>query len=201
MRDQTDRRILRTQQQLREAALALAEEKTIESVTVKELTERAGLNRGTFYLHYQGIADFYDQLKEATLDDYYAIIKKLGYHLGGKEPFVDPPAGFLRPFEYILEHRDFFKIFMGSKGDSGFARQLTDMLQHQFQAAYRGRQRLDERSEIPVKQLYLFAYLASAYVGSLQLWIQRDFDLTASEMAVLFSKVSRLGSANVYFED
>ncbi|WP_277471307.1 MULTISPECIES: TetR-like C-terminal domain-containing protein [unclassified Paenibacillus] len=52
-------------------------------------------------------------------------------------------------------------------------------------------------ADIPVKQQYLFAYLASAYVGTMQFWIQRDFDLLPAEMAILFSQISRLGSAHV----
>lgn len=200
MREKTDRRIVRTQQQLRAAMLALAEEKAIATITVKGLTERAGLNRGTFYLHYQGIEDFCEQLKEETLEDYHAIIKKLSYYIGSKEPFVDPPVGFLKPFEYIREHRDFFNIFMGPNSNDRFSQQMTELLQHQFQAAYLARRHPDEQADIPVQQLYLFAYLASAYVGSLQLWIQRDFDLSAREMAILFSKISRLGSANLSFE-
>lgn len=197
MRDKTDRRTLRTRQQLREALFALAEEKSIEQITVKELTERAGLNRGTFYLHHEGMDDFYDQLKTETLEDYYKIIKKLGYRTGSREPFINPPAGFVRPFEYIQEHRNFFKIFLGTNGDKGFTRQMAELLKQQFEFAYLMNQNHNEKAEIPINQLYLFAYLASAYIGSLQLWIQRDFDLSPSEMAVLFSRISRLGSANL----
>lgn len=201
MKEKIDRRILRTQQQLREVLLNLAAEKPVESITVKELTYQAGLNRGTFYLHYQDIDDFYEQLKDEMLEQYYMIIKKLGHHIEGRESFVDPPAGFVRPFEYIREHQRFFKVFMGSTGDIRFSQRMIELIKQQFQYAYLAQHRQSEVAEIPLKQLYLFSYLASAYVGSLQFWIQRNFDLSPSEMAILFSKISRLGSANLYFED
>lgn len=77
MQEKTDRRILRTRHQLRDVLLDLAMQMPLESVTVKILTEHAGLNRGTFYLHYQDIHDFHEQLKNDILEEFHAIIKNL----------------------------------------------------------------------------------------------------------------------------
>ena len=52
------------------ALLSLLEKKPFEYVTISELCEEAGVNRSTFYLHYENTADL---LKEATayvLDDF-----------------------------------------------------------------------------------------------------------------------------------
>ncbi len=48
------------------ALITLLEEKDFEYITVKEICERAGVNRSTFYLHYETIGDI---LAETT--DYY----------------------------------------------------------------------------------------------------------------------------------
>ena len=58
---ETDRRVRRTRAQLRRALTELLEEKDIRSVTVRELTERADVNRGTFYAHYSDIYDLVEQ--------------------------------------------------------------------------------------------------------------------------------------------
>ncbi|WP_042204248.1 TetR/AcrR family transcriptional regulator [Paenibacillus camerounensis] len=199
MNDKTDRRILRTRTLLRTVMLDLASEKPLETITVKELTETAGLNRGTFYLHYQDIHDFYEQYKNEVLEQYESIIKKLGGTRETREPFIDPPSGYVRPFEYVLEHKHFFKIFLGFGGDTNLSLQMTELINQQFINAYRVNHQQIKSADIPVKQQYLFAYLASAYVGTMQFWIQRDFDLSPAEMAILFSKISRLGSAHVTF--
>ena len=47
-----------------EALLALLEEKDLEYITVKEICHRAGVNRSTFYLHYETIADLVDEALE-----------------------------------------------------------------------------------------------------------------------------------------
>ena len=48
----TDLRVRRTKQLIKTAFFELLEESGFEAVTVKQLTERAGINRGTFYSHY-----------------------------------------------------------------------------------------------------------------------------------------------------
>lgn len=49
----TDPRILRTRKLIIDAFLALVNEKNFESVTVKDIAERATVNRATFYAHFQ----------------------------------------------------------------------------------------------------------------------------------------------------
>ena len=50
----TDRRVKRTKKLLADALAALMKQKPLKSITVRELTELADLNRGTFYLHFKG---------------------------------------------------------------------------------------------------------------------------------------------------
>ena len=49
----TDRRVRKTKKQLRLALMELLAEKSAKSISVRELTERADINRGTFYIHYR----------------------------------------------------------------------------------------------------------------------------------------------------
>ncbi len=44
-----------------EALIALLEKKDLEYITVKELCRQAGVNRSTFYLHYETIADLVNE--------------------------------------------------------------------------------------------------------------------------------------------
>ncbi len=57
-----------------EALLTLLEKKDFEYITIKEICDTAGVNRSTFYLHYENTRDL---LKEATR---YIIDKHLGYY-------------------------------------------------------------------------------------------------------------------------
>ena len=50
-----DRRVRRTKQLIKQSLIELMHEKPFKDITVKDITERADLNRGTFYLHYVDI--------------------------------------------------------------------------------------------------------------------------------------------------
>ena len=60
----TESRYFFTAQLMKEALLLLLEKKDIEYITVKEICEKAGVNRSTFYLHYDSI----DELFEDVID-------------------------------------------------------------------------------------------------------------------------------------
>lgn len=58
-----DRRVRKTKKQLRECLTRLLKEKKVQDITVRELTDMADLNRGTFYLHYRDVFDLLEKRK------------------------------------------------------------------------------------------------------------------------------------------
>lgn len=50
-----------------EALIALLEEKDFEYISVKEICARAGVNRSTFYLHYETVADLLSEAMEYNI--------------------------------------------------------------------------------------------------------------------------------------
>ncbi|WP_461214306.1 TetR/AcrR family transcriptional regulator [Lacticaseibacillus sp. GG6-2] len=57
-----DRRVRKTRKALEDAFIALEHQKPAAQITVAELTALADVGRGTFYLHYQDVADLQEQL-------------------------------------------------------------------------------------------------------------------------------------------
>ena len=48
------------------ALISLLKEKDLEYITVKEICEKAGVNRSTFYLHYETVADLVNEAIETV---------------------------------------------------------------------------------------------------------------------------------------
>ncbi len=71
-RTSTDLRFVKNREALRRAYIDLVKQKGTSSITVKELTERARVNRMTFYSHYDTIGDilseYVDEMTQAILD-------------------------------------------------------------------------------------------------------------------------------------
>lgn len=69
----TDPRIKRTRGYIREAFTELLADKSFKSITVKEITEKAEVNRATFYSHYE---DKYALLHETLRAIFHAELER-----------------------------------------------------------------------------------------------------------------------------
>ena len=54
-REKTDLRVIRTRKAIRDAFCDMIMEMDFQDITIKELTQRAMINRNTFYLHYESL--------------------------------------------------------------------------------------------------------------------------------------------------
>lgn len=66
----TDRRVSRTRREIMRAFMNLLEEKEFNKITIAELTEKADVNRRTFYLHFQDIFDLLEKLDNKLVDEF-----------------------------------------------------------------------------------------------------------------------------------
>ena len=55
---------------MNQALISLLEKKDIEFITVSEITKKAGVNRSTFYLHYENTVDLLNETARFLLDDF-----------------------------------------------------------------------------------------------------------------------------------
>ena len=69
-----DRRVRKTRTALKSALTTLMKQKNINSISVKELTDLADINRGTFYLHYKDVSDLLSQSEDDLLDELKATV-------------------------------------------------------------------------------------------------------------------------------
>ena len=67
-RKKEDRRVRRTKKMLTQALTRLMQEKQIKEITVRELTDLADMNRGTFYLYYRDVYDMLEKLEDSMFE-------------------------------------------------------------------------------------------------------------------------------------
>ena len=101
----TDRRILRTKKAIRQAFLSLLSEIPFEDITVSALSERAGINRKTFYLHYPSTRSLFDEIRRE--EELRISSLPCFKTLGEKEP--DPYQIFLELNRLIEEDRALYR--------------------------------------------------------------------------------------------
>ena len=64
-----DPRILKTRKKLKKAFLELLSKKNINEINVKDLTTKAAVTRGTFYLHFKDKSVFTDEMMTQFIED------------------------------------------------------------------------------------------------------------------------------------
>ena len=112
--ENTDTRIQVTKAIFHKAMLELLEEKAIGFVTVKELCERAGLNRGTYYLHY---SEPMDVLREMEGDVWNCITEFYNDSM---------TEGLLESLESVTENRRLVSVVIGHNGNPDFLKSVRD---------------------------------------------------------------------------
>ena len=97
-----DLRVVRTKEAIREAFKSLVCELPYEKVTVKAIADRAGINRNTFYLHYETTDDVLREIQGEHIAEYIERVGKLTY--------TEPQGESIRAFfEYNEAQDEFFK--------------------------------------------------------------------------------------------
>lgn len=69
-----DLRVRKTENSIREAFLRLRAKKPLDRITVKELCEKAIINKTTFYLHYQSIYELSEVIENELIEGCFAKI-------------------------------------------------------------------------------------------------------------------------------
>lgn len=72
----TDLRVQRTRKVIKDTFREMVMEMDASKITVKELTEQAGIHRKTFYLHYTAIEALYEDILQDVSGAYYREIDK-----------------------------------------------------------------------------------------------------------------------------
>lgn len=97
------------------ALISVLKKKSFEYITVREICQTAGVNRSTFYLHYETIGDLLNETVQYLINDFLSYfstdVKSISLNLMNCElnELVFICDKYLRPYlTYIKDHREVF---------------------------------------------------------------------------------------------
>ena len=156
-----------------EAFLALLEKKDFAYITVKEICEAAGVNRSTFYLHYETLGDLLaesvEHMNRQFLDymakDVESFVAKLRT-CPIEELYLVTPE-YLTPYlSYIKEHRGLFRTAMEHAEVLGLEKAYAQMSRHVFTPIL-------ERYRVPEQdRAYLMAFYIRGLMAIITEWLK-----------------------------
>src|SRR5215472_8900787 len=132
--EQGDLRVRRTRKLLWEALMAELSERAFEEITVKEICERAMVHRSTFYKHYE---DKYALLEQGMRQMYDELVATEEHVPPGAFSMDHPPPYFIRLFEHVAEHQQFYKLMLCGEGIGRFQKLVKNYIAEQASAKMR----------------------------------------------------------------
>ncbi|MPZ30243.1 MAG: TetR family transcriptional regulator [Rhodospirillales bacterium] len=176
-----DRRIQKTQRFLHEALASLIREKAYDSISVKEILDRANVGRSTFYLHFRNK----DELLVSSIHDMLRPLQSRG----------PPPSArrheriiwFSLPvFEHVHQHRRSGAARMGTRGwvviHEHLRKVLVELIADDVKRDFQGRR----KSASQMSPNLLVQYVASTFILVLNWWVESRSPLPAKEVNDLF---------------
>ena len=180
----TDRRVLRTKKNIRQAFLHLLSEKSLSQITVKELSNLADINRKTFYMYYSNIEDILAELEDE-------LVLKL-VHVFEKELFQK---------EMFDSYSFFENLNRTIQEDIGLYRILnhSDLLPHLIQRAKNALievffRKYNISADSDNERYILYAeYAASGILSMYTKWFSRDFHMSLEELTRTAAEITLYG--------
>lgn len=170
----TNQRVAITKRLLKEGLFRLLEKKPLEKINITELCRESGINRATFYRHYELPRDI---LVETETEFFEEMLKLFNNPL--------TPEDVERCYAYFLQNADMVKLFMqyASYAD------LSEL----FNALY---QKLFDKMSVDLldteNNQLIFAFLAGGGYFLLHQWLMGDSSKTPKEIAdITFSIINK----------
>jgi AcrR family transcriptional regulator len=175
-----DLRVRRTRKALQTALIELSVEKGFAEVTVRDITERAIVNRATFYRHYQ---DKYDLLKQYMEEIYQMLNSFADTTLNEKQANTgsQPPEGMVQMLRKVEQHADFFRLMLGPNGDPQFVQQIREYIKKRMRQLLPDKPLFPSPENAPLD--LTLEYVASAGVGALYWWLEKGTSYSPEQLA------------------
>lgn len=200
----SDLRVRRTRKLLREALIALIEERNFDGITVGEIAERAMVSRAAFYRSYQDKYDLVEQIFEEMVATVvreidplrHTVISRFNAHppaepwaeLFGKAPEAQrTPEPYVKMFEHFAQHERLYRALLGKRGSSWFVTKmrasLTETLSERLQAlAYALGSKQIAESRV-FADGFVPALIAAQLVDAVTWWLEQGRPYTPGQIA------------------
>lgn len=170
-----NRRTQMTKLLLRTALIELMQEKPFRQITIKDLCERADLNRTTFYLHYTN--------QEAVLADVERdALEKTMEYMKNISPTVETVELIQAFLSYVKNNAPLFRILLCHSGN--------DAIMASYMGSVLGRLRPNlPMYGPPERERYVLNFLMHGSIHVIIMWMEQGFNPSENEIAALIYRM------------
>lgn len=175
----------KTKRLIQQSYLQILENKPFEAITIGDITKKANINRGTFYLHYKDKYDLQEHMEKE-------LFESLGNHIDELQSRYTSTLTFEKEqeklasslFSFIENNSKILKIFLSDHGSAGFHLRFRKAFSEKVRANLERNEHFNEMLKVPID--YFLHFITSAFLGLIEQWIQNDLDKTPAEMTGIY---------------
>ena len=157
-----------------EALISLLDKKDFEYITIKEICDTAGVNRSTFYLHYENTSDLLKETTRYIIDKHFAYYKidkariSLQFETCKREDLLFITDEYLVPYlTFIKDNQRLFKVSIKQFNSLGMDEVYGRMFEHVFNPIL-------ERFNVPqTARSYVIKFYLTGVFAIIKEWIDK----------------------------
>jgi len=188
--ERQDRRIRRTQQLVVDAFLSLCAEKDYETIIIKDITERANVNRSTFYAHYEDKEHLLRKITGEKLAELSDLARSPSASLSSPPSFDETDPYFVDLFEHLTANKTFYSVMLGKLPPSLFADPMLEAIRESIFARASGIAK-DQKLLVPLD--LLLDYVSYSIHGMIKKWLVQPMVYSPEHMSLQLTRLSLLG--------
>lgn len=184
-----DRRIRKTKDVLKKSLISLMKEKSINSITVKELCEKADINRGTFYLHYKDVFHMLSEIEKELFEGFQDMI--LSYEISPDKIETKPILKDI--FTFIAKNSDFCIVILCERGDMAFMKKIVSVI---YEKGYSDWSNILKKNDKDLFDKY-YSFILYGAIGLIDYWLKNELKESPEYMAMLTENIILNGLKSV----
>lgn len=142
MSDSGDLRVIKTRRLIKNALIELMAEKEVSSITITELSEKALINRKTFYRHYSAVADVVTEIENEILSEFAEALRN------ANKSCLDVGSLLSDISELLVRRREYFAKMTKLNPDLFGKGRIKAMLRRAFEVALRSSGAITDRETL-----------------------------------------------------
>lgn len=172
--EKENQRVAMSKRLLEEGLMRLLDKKDIDKISVLELCREAGINRATFYRHYETPRDILVEMERKFFNEIYEMVAK-PTSIQDIHRYMEDVCVFLE------ERREKLKVLVLSNTDTLFVQVLMDVYKEIAQS--NKLKMFEELDEGSIELLSLYSSGGSYFI--LRQWLLGKIDKTPEEIAAV----------------
>ncbi|MCH5162761.1 MAG: TetR/AcrR family transcriptional regulator [Clostridiales bacterium] len=178
----------KTTNKIKDGLIALLETAPLEDITVTALCETAGINRATFYYHYDSVSAVFDELESKLEDEFNRFLTRTAI-AGDSSP---EKSFYVMFFEFVARNATLCKMILNSPhpGNNSFLTRamesgrykVTDMMTALYPNCTK------------TKIDFYYMFVSHGFLGLLEYWLNSGMKEPVDSMAEVGERVAFMGA-------